>query len=159
FGDVRYNFIRWIPDADSAGPWAGLTQLTADPRDGRIVSATIDVPNTGMEEELLARLDFWLTALGANPAPDANGNWPEGPPGCQTGQTMPILPGAVASAYDAESPLYGRIQAYLGRPVETNGYLAPSDFAVAQSDAWQKAYAAIAAREIYADPAASLWTS
>ena len=167
FGDVRYNFLRWLSDKDSESGFAGVLQHYADPRTGEVLNANIELSEFEIQETYALRVNAYLASVGANPD-FLNGNWPDGPAGCQVGDTMPLIPTvpnpnhddnlAVAPSVEnknAASPLYGKMQQYLGKPVNVWGSLGPKDFILNHNDDngdFYRAFYPLVAYNIFADP-------
>src|SRR5205814_7490926 len=92
FGDIRYNFIRWISDMDTQDIFVGVAQWVADPRTGEILSATININDSEIKDIYAQRIDAFLKSVGATPvnamgqALDTNSKeeWPD-PGACQDG--------------------------------------------------------------------------
>jgi hypothetical protein len=72
---------------------------------------------------------------------------------CTDGVSAPIVDATVANVHNASSPVFGKMQEYLQKPLATNGPLGPKDFLQVQDPDFLKAYFALLPYYIYADPA------
>src|SRR5262249_12042853 len=63
YGDVRYNFIRWMTDIDVGAPFMGVAQFVPDPRTGEALSASINIADFPLKEYVAQRLDAYLTTI------------------------------------------------------------------------------------------------
>jgi hypothetical protein len=162
YGDIRYNFIKWIDDIDVDSHLWGISLAGSDPRTGEVLSATVNIFN-GPITELGYQLDFFLQEIGASQGlglASANGtpqDWPTNPPGlsgtCKIGDTAPIVTSVVQSTLDGNSTLFTKMQQYLDKPATTYGNLGPEDFIVNQDADFLKAYYTLIPYAIFADPA------
>jgi hypothetical protein len=174
YGDVRYNFLRWVSDEDMQSFFAGVTQFVIDPRTGESLSSSITFNDFAIQDYYVQRIDAYLQMIGATPTdgtttPDgqvhvgvnAVGEWvPQG--ACTTGSTMAIVPSTVAANHNGNSSLYQKMQVYLNKPAAQYGNLGPQDFIVqhtvttngattTDSD-FYRAFYALAPYYIFADP-------
>ena len=192
YGDVRYNFIRWLTDKDSEDLFAGVAQFVTDPRTGETLSASINLNDFAIKDYYVQRIDFYLQQVGASEGVNAKDPWdpnlcPDGTPQqcytnntdevipcdashtprckydetgkpgvagtCTDGARVPIIDAKVVSLHNSSSPVFGKMQEYLQKPLATNGPLGPKDFIQPQDDDFRKAYFALLPYYIYADPA------
>ena len=72
---------------------------------------------------------------------------------CTDGTTAPIVDATVVAVHNASSPVFGKMQEYLQKPVATYGPLGPKDFIQKQDQDFLNAYFALMPYYIYADPA------
>lgn len=102
YGDVRYNFIRWMSDIDVGAPFIGVAQFVPDPRTGEALSASINIADFPLKEYVAQRLDGYLTTImcHASQVEEADGqkadvcaglntDKPWGPPMQETQETRP----------------------------------------------------------------------
>ncbi len=164
YGDVRYNFIHYVPDIDANTGWLGYGPSASDPRTGEILNATVNIADS--EATALAyQIDFFLQSLGVSQglsyAPGgAPSEWPPAPPGlsggsCTPGQTVQLNGSVVASSHNGSSSLFQDIQQYMGKPAATYGNLGPGDFIPTQDQDFFTAYYTLIPYAIYADPSAN----
>jgi hypothetical protein len=181
-GDIRYSFIRWIPDVDSGSGFLGVEQSVPDPRTGELISSSININDYPVKDRLTQHLDVYLKSLGLSDDVNATGEWPDGPAGCKDGDILPIavsvkaaiaaqnqmngVTGApdptgddIAQAQHNNSSLYQKMQTYLQKPAAAFGNLAPSDFVAPQDDDFYHAYYALLPYYVYADPAANFFVT
>lgn len=159
YGDVRYNFVRWLSDKDTEDSFAGIAQFVTDPRTGETLTASINLNDFAIKDYYVQRLDFYLQQIGASEGVNSAGAWAD-TGACTDGDVMPIVPQAVVEKHNANSPVFGKMQEYLQRP-DTGldptgkpwGKLGPKDFLQPQDDDFLKAYYALLPYYIYADPA------
>ncbi len=151
FGDVRYNFLRWMSDKDMQDSYAGVTQFTVDPRTGESLSASIVFNDFAIKDYYAQRIDAFLQGMGASLNVNASGDWKDGPANCKDGDTMPIVAGSLTDYY-AHDTLYTKMQEYLGKPTARFGPLGPADFIQPQDDDFFRAYFALLPYQIFADP-------
>ncbi len=160
YGDIRYNWLRWISDLDNGNGSLGSTWDGADPRTGQTITSNVIFYNFEFTDFVQARLEFYLASVGALPT-NADGSWPDGPAGCKDGDTIPLVPAstdttaATLAARNSHSTLYGKMQEYLQKPVAKWGNLAPADFVVKQDQDFFNGLGAILPYQIYGDPAAN----
>ncbi len=158
FGDVRYNFLRWMSDKDEQSYWAGVTQFVVDPRTGQTFSGDIVFNDFAIKDYYVQRLDAFLQYMGASNNINSAAEWPDGPANCKDGDTMPILPDSRAAWAGNLDPVPEDAGLSERADLETYGNLAPSDFIRTQNitdtgpGGFQGAYYAILPYEIFADP-------
>jgi hypothetical protein len=63
YGDIRFNFIRWMSDIDVGAPFIGVAQFVPDPRTGEAISASINIADFPLKEYVAQRLDAYLTTI------------------------------------------------------------------------------------------------
>jgi len=63
YGDVRFNFIRWMSDLDVGAPFIGVAQFVPDPRTGEALSASINIADFPLKEYVAQRLDAYMTTV------------------------------------------------------------------------------------------------
>ena len=149
YGDVRYNFIRWMTGFDNTQAYAGVTNPFSDPRTGELLSADITLNDVPFQDYYVQRIDAYLKSVGASEGINSADPWTEG--ACSDGETKPVVPSEKAAQHNKNS-LYSKFQYYLGRPVETNGTMGPKDFIVQQDADFYKAFYMIQPYMIFADP-------
>jgi hypothetical protein len=181
YGDIRYNFIRWMSDLDIGAPFIGVAQFVPDPRTGEALSASINIADFPLKEFVAQRVDAFMSTimcnaskyddgLAQNVCTDLNEDKPWGPPmkatknaegkfvlepypdACQDGQTAEIVPHLLDETY-GKSSLYSKMQEYLGEPASMFGPLGPRDFVPNQDDDFHAAYIKTVPYYIFADPA------
>lgn len=160
FGDVRYNFLRWVSDRDMQGVFAGVTQFFTDPRSGETKNSTIVFNDFAIKDYYVQRIDAYLQSIGASADVNSADPWPD-PGACQDGDTLPVDPNLVQLRKNASSSLFGKIQQYLQKPIAQYGNLAPTDF-VPSHDAvtdFDRGYFSIAAYNIFGDPDANYFVT
>ncbi len=191
YGDVRFNFVRWLSDKDTEDSFAGIAQFVTDPRTGETLTASINLNDFAIKDYYVQRLDFYLQTVGASAGINGSTAWPDlcpdgtvpacyttnndtpidcdathtprckytdsGAPGvvgtCTDGATVPIVNATVAAVHNATSPVFGKMQEYLQKPVATFGPLGPTDFIQPPDADFLKAYFSLMPYYIYADPA------
>jgi hypothetical protein len=149
FGDIRYNWLRWVSDQDVQDSFAGVTEPGMDPRTGEIVNETVEINDFAVKDYYVQRIDAFLTSVGASGGLANPSTWPTG--SCQTGATQPIVTATVTQNHNASSTLYTKMQQYLGLG-GAGSALGPQDFAAVQDADFYRAYFALAPYEIFADP-------
>ncbi len=163
FGDIRYNWLRWISDIDSGGTTGVLADTSLggnDPRTGENISGNIRFYNFNFKDAVQARLEFYLQSVGAMPT-NPDGTWPDGPAGCKDGDVLPFVAvstdttAATLASRNSHSTLYAKMQEYLQKSVAKWGNLSPSDFVVKQDQDFFNGLYAILPYQIYGDPAAN----
>jgi hypothetical protein len=179
FGDVRYSFIRFITDFDSTPPGLlGATQPLSDPRTGEMLTNTIDITNTNIQDFAATRLEFYLETVGGNGSGQTDNpygintktnNWGYTPPGsCAVGDLIPLSSiagtnggpdnsknGAVQTGHNAISTVFQKMQQYLHKPLPNYGYLGPDDFIPEEDTDFFSAFYKLIPYEIYRDPASN----
>lgn len=63
YGDIRYNFIRWMSDLDVGAPFIGVAQFVPDPRTGEALSASINIADFPLKEFVAMRVDGFLETI------------------------------------------------------------------------------------------------
>ena len=151
YGDIRYNFMRYVSDQDSETQWGAVTMPGPDPRTGEVINNGIEFNSEALRDVLVQRLDAFLQTVGASQGLDS-GKWPSG--SCTTGATQPIVTATVVANHNTNSTLYSKMQQYLGLhgPDPKNDHLGPQDFIAVQDDDFYRAYFALAPYELFADP-------
>jgi hypothetical protein len=155
FGDIRYNFLRWVSDQDAQASFAGVTMPGFDPRTGEIINEGIEFNDFAVKDYYVQRIDAFLTSVGASGGL-GNGNWPSG--ACSNGQTNQIVNQTVTDVHNASDTLYNKMQLYLGLHSQTNpddDHLGPSDFVATQDADFYRAYYTLVPYEFFADPDAN----
>lgn len=169
YGDMRYNFLRWVSDEDLQDSFAGVTMPAFDPRTGEIINEGIEFNDFAIKDFYTQRIDAFLRSVGATPSDPVTGQpvgvntpgeWPTG--ACTTGQTQPLVNETIIANHNAQSTLFTKMQQYLNLnsidPDPNNNHLGPQDFVAKQDQDFLKAYQAIIPYQIYADPAQNLFT-
>lgn len=171
YGDIRYNFLRWVSDKDMQSFWAGVTQFVVDPRTGEALSSSINFNDFAIKDYYVQRIDAYLQMVGAaatdydpsKPAPDdgkthvgvnSAGEWID-PGACKDGDTMPIVAATAATNHNGSSALYQKMQIYLQKPPDQFGPLGPQDFIVNHDNDmgdFYRAYYALTPYYIFSDP-------
>ncbi len=77
---------------------------------------------------------------------------------CVNGSTVPLQSVVNAAVHNGTSTVFGKMQAYLGKPIATYGNLGPADFIQTQDQDFYNAYYALLPYIIYADPAQNPYT-
>ena len=151
YGDIRYNFLRWVADQDSEMQWGAVTMPGPDPRTGEVINNGIEFNDEALRDVLVERLDAFLQTVGASQGLDS-GKWPSGP--CTTGTNQPLVTATVVSNHNANSTLFSKMQQYLGLhgPDPKSDHLGPQDFTAVQDADFNRAYFALAPYELFADP-------
>jgi Met-zincin len=161
WGDVRYNWLRWVSDVDSGGQTGVLADTSlsgTDPRTGENISGHIRFYNFNFTDFVQARLELYLQSVGALPT-NPDGTWTTG--SCTEGQVLPFVAAstdttaATLASRNSHSTLYGKMQEYLLKPVAKWGNLSPADFVVKQDADFFNALYAILPYQMYGDPAAN----
>jgi Met-zincin len=155
FGDIRYNFLRWISDPDTEDQYSAVTNVVFDPRTGEKFGEVITF-NDQLLKDVLYRIDAFLQTVGASGGL-YNGKWAIG--ACTADQQ--IVPLQVINDRNATDTLFTKMQTYLNvnGPDPKNNHLGPADFtAYATEDAdFMNAYFALIGYELFADPDANLF--
>jgi hypothetical protein len=63
YGDIRYNFIRWMSDIDIGAPFIGVEQAVPDPRTGEAISASVNIADFPLKEFVGVRVDAFLESI------------------------------------------------------------------------------------------------
>jgi hypothetical protein len=157
FGDVRYNFLRWVADQEMQGYWAAVTQFTTDPRTGESTTSDVVFNDYAVKDHIIQRIDAFLQYMGASLDTNADGEWMDGPANCKDGDTMPILP-ASRDTWAGKSTLFQKMQLYLNHDPSQYGNQAPTDFVRTENlndPDFQSAYYKYLPYQIFADPDAN----
>jgi hypothetical protein len=156
YGDIRYNFFRWVSDQDAQDSFAGVTMPGFDPRTGEIINEGIEINDFAVRDYYVQRIDAFLTSVGASAG--LSNTWQSG--AC-SGGTAQLVTSAVVSNHNATSTLFTKMQQYLGLhgPDPTNDHLGPQDFAAAQDADFYNAFFALAPFETFADPDMNLFVT
>jgi hypothetical protein len=181
YGDIRYNFIRWMSDLDVGAPFIGVAQFVPDPRTGQALSASINIADFPLKEFVAQRVDAFLSTIMCNASKydeklattvcaDLNSDKPWGPPlksvkgadgkftleaypeSCNPGEVAGIIPEVLNASY-GKSSLYSKMQEYLGEPAAKYGPLGPRDFVPPQDKDFDAAFSTLLPYYIFADPA------
>ncbi len=154
YGDVRYNFVRWLSDKDSQDSFAGIAQFVTDPRTGETLSASINLNDFAIKDYYVQRIDFYLKSIGASLDINSPNPWPDPAAGaeCKDGDTVPIVDAKVVLNHNGNSSLFAKMQEYLQKPVATFGKLGPQDFVPHQDEDFYRAWYALLPYWVYADP-------
>jgi hypothetical protein len=156
FGDIRYNFLRWVSDQDSQDTFAGVTMPGFDPRTGEIVNEGIVFNDFAVLNYYVERIDAFLTTIGASQGLSAN--WSTNLGSCTVGQTVPLVDSTVLAVHNASSTLFTKMQTYLNLngPDPSNNHLGPADFAAVTNETdpdFISAYMTSVPYVVFADPA------
>ena len=152
-GDVRYSWITWHTDLDNGSALLGIAQFNTDPRTGQTINATVNVFEGVFKDVVQNRLDMFLQTVGAEYlTPDGNFDDTKYPQGCKDGDTVPLVPGDIAQKLNRQSTVYGKMQAFLQKPISQYGYLGPANFIPEHDADFYNAYFAVLPYQIYADP-------
>jgi hypothetical protein len=151
FGDVRYNFLRWVSDQDTGVGWDGATWPGYDPRTGEVVNQSITIQQFDIQDMFVQRIDAFLVSIGAS---EGLGNtWQTG--ACKDGDTHPILTQSLVGLHNGSSTLFQKMQTYLGMQGPTP--LGPQDFVAQQGTDFLNAYFQTIPYEVYGDPDENLF--
>ena len=172
FGDIRYNFLRWISDLDAGAPGVGTigaTQQQTDLRTGRLLSASINFYNFPLRDFLSQHLQAYMEAVvGYNPSDPTTDLFATPPPdpanpgqflaaSCQSGQTIPLATAALHSNIYAQSTLYQKMAQYMPAPANGSATPGPSDWVFDHvgdpGKTFYQSYFALLPYITYADPA------
>ncbi|MBI5536227.1 MAG: hypothetical protein HY898_26125 [Deltaproteobacteria bacterium] len=152
YGDVRYNFVRWLSGYDQGVGYAGLTTPQSDPRTGELLTANVDLSDFPLQDYYFQRIDAYLQTIGASLDLNSEKEWPNDPPNCKDGDLQPVVPETLANNHNGNSSLYNKMQGYLGKPIYKYGALGPQDFIAKQDEDFFSAYHTVMPYMIYADP-------
>jgi hypothetical protein len=172
YGDVRYSFLRWESDLDTDSPFLAVTQFTDDPRNGQIISASINVAGADVQDFVAQRTAAYLEqVLGptgdpfADPPPDYTKTVPLGTAQptlsntCTVGQSIPIVPAVVQANLYANSTLFQKMALYLPPAPDGAATPGPTDYVYphtgAEGQTFMNAYAQYLPYITYADPLAN----
>lgn len=156
FGDIRYNFFRWVSDQFLQGVFAGVTMPGYDPRTGEIINEGIEYNDFAVLDYYVARIDAFLQSVGASGGLGTS-NWPSGK--CAAGQTTQLLSQTALANRNAADTLYTKMQTYLNLNPTQPGTLGPSDFTAVQDQDFFQAYFQLVPFELFADPDANLFVT
>ncbi len=161
YGDVRYNFVRWLSDKDSQDSFAGIAQFVTDPRTGETLSASININDFAIKDYYVQRIDFYLKSVGASLDINSPVPWSDPASGatCKDGDVMPIVDEVVAAKHNSNSTLIAKMQDYLQKPVASYGALGTQDFIVKQDADFFNAYYALLPYWVYADPDMNMYVT
>jgi hypothetical protein len=170
FGDIRYNFLRWISDEDMQGSFAGVTMPGFDPRTGEIINEGIEFNDFAVRDYYVQRIDAFLQEVGASGGVNNSvsctktgqtGCWQSGP--CTAGTTAQIVNQTVIDNHNALSTLFTKMQTYLGLngPNPNDNHLGPQDFTAAATEDqdFLNAYFTLVPYEEFADPDMNLFVT
>ncbi len=138
YGDVRYNFIRWVTGHETGSPYLGVMQGQADPRTGEFISVSINIADFPAKDFVAHRIDAFLQTLGVS-GQDDKGNTGIDSPGAWIDESEPcryegqskfaqwqkaLLPPAneeeakklPKNEFHVKSSLFRKMQEYLNRP-------------------------------------------
>ena len=157
YGDVRYNFFRWVSDQDSQDSFAGVTMPGFDPRTGEIINESIEFNDFAVKDYYVQRIDAFLQSVGASEGL-ANA-WTDG--SCTTGDTKPIVPSTTIELHNAKSTLFTKMQQYLGLhgPDPSNDHIGPQDMIAKQDQDFLDAYFKFIPYQLFADPDMNLFVT
>jgi hypothetical protein len=163
FGDVRYNFARWISDYDSGSPFIGVMQPHVDPRNGEMLTSTIEIQDFAIKDLYIQRIDSYLQTIGASYGLNSTDAWPNPRDprdptktldSCTDGEIAPLVPSEYVQTHNRSS-LYQKMQEYLGKPAGSYGNLSPTQFVAKQDAEFINAYYGVIPYMVYADPDAN----
>jgi hypothetical protein len=149
YGDIRYNFLRWVSDQDVQTTFAGVTMPGFDPRTGEIINEGIEFNDFAVKDYYVQRIDAFLQQAGASGGL-GTANWVTGK--CAAGQTNQVVTPAAIANRNSSDTLYNYMQTYLNLAPSAPATLGPSDFVAVQDQDFYNAYFALAPFEIFADP-------
>ena len=149
YGDVRYNFLRWVSDEDVQATFAGVTMPGFDPRTGEIVNEGIEYNDFAVKDYYVQRIDAFLQQVGASGGL-GTANWASG--ACSKGQTNQVVTPAAMASRNSTDTLFNYMQTYLNLAPTAPATLGPNDFMAVQDQDFYSAYFAIAPFEVFADP-------
>jgi hypothetical protein len=152
FGDVRYNFLRWVSDQDMQDTFAGVTEPGFDPRSGEIVNETVEMNDFAVRDHYVQRIDFFLQQIGASQGLDNPWN---DTGACTEGQTKPIVNATLVAKHNASSTVFAKMQTYLGLHTSdpSGDHMGVQDMVYKQDADFMSAYQKLAPYELFADPA------
>ena len=154
YGDIRFNFLRWLTDKDAQDTFAGVAQFVTDPRTGETLSASINLNDFAIKDYYVQRIDFYLKSVGASLDVNSPAPWPDPASGkaCKDGDVMPIVDADVVSKHNSASSLIAKVQEYMQKPVGSYGALGTHDFVVQQDSDFFGAYYSLLPYWVYSDP-------
>jgi hypothetical protein len=158
FGDVRYSFIVWHSDVDNGSQLLGVAQFNPDQRTGQLLTASVNVFEGTFKDAVEQRLDLFLQTVGAewltaDKKEFDDSKYPSLP--CTEGATVPLADANITKNLNSSSTVYGKIQAYLQKPVSQFGNLALANFLPKHDTDFYNAYYSLLPYIIYADPMAN----
>ena len=158
YGDIRYNFLRWVSDQDMQDAFAGVTMPGFDPRTGEIINEGIEFNDFAIKDYYVQRIDAFLVSVGASGGLGTSG-WLAGP--CSAGTTQQLVTDTVVDLHNAQSTLFTKMQQYLGLhgPNPGDDHLGPQDFVATQDSDFFNAYFALSPFELFADPDMNLFVT
>ncbi|MGD0524932.1 MAG: zinc-dependent metalloprotease, partial [Polyangiaceae bacterium] len=168
YGDIRYNFIRWESDLDTSSPFIGVTQFQPDPRNGELVSASINIASAPLKDFVEARVEAYMTkVIGTDPftdpPPDPNNPGQTLPTNCTVGQTIPLITSSVQANIYATSTLYQKMAQYLPPAPDGAASPGPSDYVYNHTGAdgvtFYNAYLELLPYTTYFDPTMNAFTT
>jgi hypothetical protein len=149
FGDIRYNFLRWVSDQDVQTTFAGVTMPGFDPRTGEIINEGIEFNDFAVKDYYVQRIDAFLQQVGASGGL-GTATWTSG--ACAKGQTTQVVTAAATANRNSSDTLFSYMQTYLNLDSTAPATLGPSDFVAVQDADFNAAYFALAPFEVFADP-------
>lgn len=168
YGDVRYNYIRYVTDPGIAEGLLGLEQSAVDPRTGEDLKEGVNIYNQGYLQNVAFQYDFLLKTIGAGEglaSQDDNGNaidnpWKALPEPCKNGDHLTaddprIVTAGYLKAHHNQSTLFNKLQQYLNKPATTYGNLNPGDFVQGPDPKYRDIYFDLLPFFVYTDPAAN----
>jgi hypothetical protein len=172
YGDIRYNFFRWVSDEDLQESFAGVTMPGFDPRTGEIINESIEFNDFAIKDLYVQRIDAFLQSIGASQNVDSTDpdtmqpvEWPCPDSGCSCndGDTLAIAPDTLIDEHNSRSTLFGKMQQYLGfqskDPDPSKNHLGPQDFIAQQDEDFYRTYYALLPFELFADPDMNLFVT
>src|SRR5262249_19004929 len=132
FGDVRYNFVRYLNDVDNQVGFIGVANFIADYRTGEILKSTVIVNESNLKDAYVQHIDAYLKSIGASDGLDNPTDWKTG--GCTAGETKPIVNDTLIANHN-KSTLFNKMQEYMHKPAGQYGNLGPIDFVNKNPDA------------------------
>ncbi|MFI5296861.1 MAG: zinc-dependent metalloprotease [Polyangiales bacterium] len=168
FGDVRYNFLRWVTDEDMQDSFAGVTEPGFDPRTGEIVNETVEMNDFAVKDYYVQRLDAFLQQIGVytpatyDPTTGAvltPSTWPSGT--CTAGAVAPLVDSILINKHNANSTVFAKMQTYLGlhTPDAAGDHMGVSDMVNVQDTDFMTAYLALAPYQVFSDPATNAYVT
>lgn len=149
FGDVRYNFLRYMRDVDNNTGFIGVAQFVIDPRTGETLKSTSIVNESNLKDAYVQRIDAYLKNVGASEGLDSPNPWEPG--SCTEGQTKPLVSEVIRNQHN-QSTLFSKMQQYMAKPVSPYGNLGPQDFIRTKNPEFLRAYYAWLPYMIFDNP-------
>lgn len=172
FGDIRYNFVRYMRDPGFHAGFLGVGAGIEDPRTGERIKSTVVIYEDQGPKVLAFQYDALLQGLGASPgltALDDNGNpvdvaWPPLPEPCKDGEVAGIDAYApkgesILKRRHNQSTLFDKIQTYLNKPATLYGPLNPADFVTAPDPKFRDTYFDVLPQFVFGDPFANAFVT